>query len=144
MSSAAANRELVLRFFTEIWNARKVSLLENLLEFPYEIENLLSRDPADYINREEMEAHLGEWFAGFPDLQVVVDLLIAEGDKVFAQTRYQGIQLGAYRGIEATKNRIDISVLAIFRVKSGKLSGHSVLVDAMGLYRQLGLTHLFE
>ena len=117
-------------------------MLEHLLRFPYQIENLLSGAPPESIGREEMEEHLQEWFDAFPDLEVSVRQVIAEGEKVFVETRYTGTHLGTYRGIESTRNRIGVSVLAVFRAESGRLAGHSVMVDALGLYRQLGRVNL--
>lgn len=138
MASTTENRELVRRFFIEVWNGRKTDLLDALLQFPYEIENLLTGSPPEHVGREEMEEHMQEWFEAFPDLEISIRQVIAEMDKVFVETRYAGTHLGAYRGIKATGNRIDVSVLAVFHTESGKLAGHAVMVDALGLYRQLG------
>ena len=132
------HKELVIGFFNEVWNGRRLDLLDDLLQFPYEIENLLASSSTSLLDRKEMDGHLQEWFDAFPDLEVSVRKIIAEGDVVFVQTRYSGTHLGAYRGIDPTGNRIDVSVLAVFHIESGRLVGHSVLVDALGLYRQLG------
>jgi predicted ester cyclase len=134
------NKTLVERFFVEVWNGRKLGLLEELLRFPYEIQNLLGDSPPQQVRRDEMEVHIKEWFEAFPDLVVSVRQTLAEGDKVFVESRYIGTHLGAYREIQATLRGIDISVLGVFTVASGKLAGHSVLVDAWSLYRQLGQT----
>lgn len=142
MSSTNENKALVQRFFGGVWNGRKMDSLDDLLRFPYQIENLLTGAPPERIERQEMEGHLQEWFTAFPDLKVSVRQIMAEGEKVFIETRYTGTHLGAYRGIEPTENRIDVSVLAVFTCESGKLSGHAVMVDAFGLYRQLGQTML--
>jgi predicted ester cyclase len=138
MSSTTYNKELVLRFFTEVWNGRKIEVLDFLLRFPYEIKNLLTNSPSEFVDRVEMETHIKEWFEAFPDLEVSIREIIAEGEKVFVETRYIGTHLGAYRGIEATGNRVDVGVLAVFKIESGKLAGHVVMVDALGLYCQLG------
>jgi steroid delta-isomerase-like uncharacterized protein len=138
IASTHYNKDLVLRFFTEVWNGRRMESLDSLLRFPYEIENLLTGSPPQHLNREEMELHIQEWFRAFPDLDVTLRKIIAEGDKVFVETRYAGTHLGNYRGIETTGKRIGVSVLAIFKFASGKLAGHAVMVDALGLYRQLG------
>jgi predicted ester cyclase len=136
--STIYNKDLVLRFFTEVWNGRKIDVLDILLRFPYEIENLLTGSPSELVDREEMETHILEWFKAFPDLEVSIREIIAEGEKVFIETRFAGTHLGAYREIEATGNRVNVGVLAVFKIESGKLAGHLVMVDALGLYRQLG------
>jgi predicted ester cyclase len=85
-----------------------------------------------------MQLHIQEWFRAFPDLDVTLRKIIAEGDKVFVETRFAGTHLGIYGGIEATGKRIGVSVLAIFKIASGQLAGHAVMVDALGLCRQIG------
>jgi predicted ester cyclase len=132
MSSSNNNKGLVQRFFTEVWNGRKTDLLDSLLQFPYEIENLLTDSQSELLRGEAIETHILEWFEAFPNLEVLIPETIAEGEKVFVETRYAGTHLDAYRGIEATGNRVDVELLAVFKIVSGKLAGHVVMVVCSG------------
>ncbi len=60
--------------------------------------------------------------AGFPDLRVTIDDLIAEGDKVVIRTTWQGTHQGTYAGSAPTSRRVSRTMIQIFRLANGKLA----------------------
>lgn len=69
--------------------------------------------------------------------------MVAEDDKVVLLWTMKGTHQGEYRGKGPTGNKISVNAMALFRLKDGKLRGHSVMVDALNLYRQIGLTNIY-
>ena len=138
--SGEGNKDTVKRFIDEVWNKRHFDLLEELLHFPYEINNLLSEAEPAKVDPAGMRRHIQEWIDAFPDIQLTVADMIAEDDKVVLLWTMKGTHQGEYRGKGPTGNKINVNAVAIFRLEDGKLRGHSVMVDALNLYRQIGLT----
>ncbi|HEX6385089.1 MAG TPA: ester cyclase [Anaerolineae bacterium] len=138
--SNEANKDTVKRFINEVWNKRQFDLLEELLHFPYEINNLLSEAEPAKMDPAGMRWHIQEWIDAFPDLQLTVADMIAEDDQVALLWTMKGTHHGKYRGKGPTGNKINVNAVAVFRLKDGKLHGHSVMVDALNLYQQIGLT----
>ena len=77
----------------------------------------------------------------FPDLQVTVEALIAEGDMVSVRMTWSGTQrdpLGAY-GAPATGRPMEQEHWAFARVVCGKIGEVWVLPDNLTMLRQLGI-----
>jgi steroid delta-isomerase-like uncharacterized protein len=59
----------------------------------------------------------------FPDIQVVVHELIAEGDKVAIWFTVHGTHLGTYADVPATGKTIEWSIVDLYTVVNGKIAG---------------------
>ena len=59
---------------------------------------------------------------GFPDIQMVVHELIAEGDKVAIWFTVHGTHLGTYAGIPATGKKIEWSAVDLYTVVNGQIA----------------------
>jgi steroid delta-isomerase-like uncharacterized protein len=78
-------------------------------------------------------------FKGFPDLNWNIHELIAKGDKVIARFTITGTHEGEYRGIPATRNKVNISEIVIFQFKDGKCIETREEADALSFMQQLGM-----
>ncbi len=76
---------------------------------------------------------------GIPDLQLVVEAMIAEGDLVASRWTCHGTQTGEFLGIPATGRSATVTATAVFRVTNGKIAENRVNFDAFGLMVQLGV-----
>ncbi len=77
---------------------------------------------------------------GIPDMQLPIEDVIAEGEKVLVRLRVKGTHGGELMGIPATGKPINIGVLDLFQFRDGVLVEHWALLDNLGLLRQLGVT----
>lgn len=77
---------------------------------------------------------------GIPDMQLPIEDVMAEGDKVLVRLRVKGTHGGELMGIAPTGRPIDIAVMDMFVIRDGKLVEHWALLDNLGLLRQLGVT----
>jgi steroid delta-isomerase-like uncharacterized protein len=75
----------------------------------------------------------------FPDLQVQVERMIAEGDTVVAEWTLRGTHQGVLLGIPATGRSIAVSGVSIIRFRDGVPTADSRVWDYAGLLRQIGL-----
>ncbi len=84
---------------------------------------------------------IGPFRASFPDFQMEIADLIAEGDKVVGHFRCSGTHEGEWRGIAATGRRFEkVDEIYVFRVEDGKLASVTAVVeDDLSRLRQLGL-----
>jgi steroid delta-isomerase-like uncharacterized protein len=78
--------------------------------------------------------------AAFPDLRIVVEDLIAEGDKVTARIVMRGTHTGDFMGIPATGKPMAIEAIDILRIQGGKCVEHWGQYDQMGMMQQLGIS----
>jgi predicted ester cyclase len=73
----------------------------------------------------------------FPDLQVKINMQIAEGDLVTTHKTFQATHKGVFMGIEATNNKVTYDVIDIIRIKDGKAIEHWSIRDNNALLKQL-------
>ena len=76
---------------------------------------------------------------GIPDMDLPIEDVIAEGEKVLVRLRVKGTHGGDLMGVPATGKPIDIAVLDLFQFQDGKLVEHWALLDNLGLLRQIGV-----
>jgi SnoaL-like polyketide cyclase len=67
--------------------------------------------------------------AAIPDLRVMIEDMVAEGDKVAVRRSYQGTQQGQLFGVPPTGRPFQISGYSIFRLVEGKITEHWELLD---------------
>lgn len=79
------------------------------------------------------------WRLAFPDLNVRVDLILAEGDLVSVRWTARGTNTGAGNGIPATGKQVKISGTTVFRMADGAIAEEWTSGDSLGLLKQLGL-----
>ena len=75
----------------------------------------------------------------FPDLQVTIEDMIAEGEKVVARVTTRGTHQGEFMGIQATNKKIEIGEMHIVRFAGGKMVEHWGQEDGLGMMQQLGV-----
>jgi steroid delta-isomerase-like uncharacterized protein len=92
--------------------------------------------PLDYAAHADFDAML---FTAFPDLQFMLDDLLADGDRVVARFTARGTQTGVFQGIPATGSTATVSGIAIYRLAEGKVVEQWLEYDQLGLLQQLGV-----
>lgn len=74
----------------------------------------------------------------FPDLEITIDDMVAEGDKVCARATTRGTHRGEIFGIPATGKAMAMTGLTMVRIVDGRLVESWMKNDVMGLMSQLG------
>jgi steroid delta-isomerase-like uncharacterized protein len=101
----------------------------------------------DYINHNPFvddgrEANRILWrafFTAFPDIVMTMDDLVVAGDRVVGRFTYRGTHLGAYYGIPATGNPIEMRSIDIWRTENGEFVEHWDELNLLDLFQQLGV-----
>lgn len=75
--------------------------------------------------------------SAFPDMQLRVDSLIAQGDQIVARWSANGTHKGAFVGIPATQKRVNTTGVDMFRIKDGKVVEHQSYIDLLRLLEEM-------
>jgi predicted ester cyclase len=109
-------------------------------------EGVAGHDPdvVDEIATGEFARAAKRWvspFRGaFPDFEMEIVELVAEGDAVVAHFRCSGTHRGEWLGVPATGRRFDgVDEIYIFHVQDGKLASAVGVEDNLTRMRQLGI-----
>lgn len=86
------------------------------------IDSLFSPDFIDHSTPDQEPGYAGvkAYFSairdGFPDIQVSIDDLIVQGEKVALRTTWRGTHLGIYEGVSPTGQSTARTLIQIFRI----------------------------
>jgi steroid delta-isomerase-like uncharacterized protein len=88
---------------------------------------------------EGFKQFLSMYNTAFPDSQVTIEDVIAEGDKVALRLTFRATHQGELMGIPPTGKPITLTAINLFRIVDGKAVEQWVNQDDMGLMQQLGV-----
>ena len=133
------NKALVQRWFDEVWNkGREEAINEMFAEDG--IAHGLSEDVDHPITGPAQFLPFHQTLRGaFPDIQVVVEDMIAEGDKVAARCSVGGKHSGDNLGIAASHTPVDFTGITIVRIRDGKIVEAWNNFDFMRMNKQVWL-----
>jgi serine phosphatase RsbU (regulator of sigma subunit) len=83
---------------------------------------------------EDVKHFVGEFRSAFPDLRLIVEDQLAEGDKVVSRGTIRGTHQGEFRGMASTGEEMEIPGMAVFR-----FSEEGKVVESWDSYDQLTL-----
>jgi predicted ester cyclase len=96
--------------------------------------NVISR----YVDDVALQEHIEMFEAAFPQYELLIDEILAEGDLVAVRTTFRGVHAGEFQGIAPTGKTVTIPVMLIYRVRESKIVEHWLNADALSLLQQLG------
>ena len=131
------NKTIVRRVVTELWNNGNVSVADELFAPNYEHHDASTPDFGRGPDSEKKRASL--YRNAFPDLQLIIEDLIAEGETVMTRWSCRGTHKGYLNGIAPTGKQVNISGVTVVRLTNGKMAEGYVNWDALGLMQQLGV-----
>jgi predicted ester cyclase len=128
------NETLLLRLIEEGFNKGDLSVVDETVAV--DCEEHQRGNSAGSAGVKEVINTLRTWF---PDFHMTPEQTAAVGDTVWARFRARGTNLGPVMGRPPTGKKIDIDVIDIARVESGKIVEHWGVPDQLGMMVQLGL-----
>jgi steroid delta-isomerase-like uncharacterized protein len=135
--SVDANKALYRRFIQEIFNEGRLDRLADFTAQDYEVREA---PPGSGSGAEAVKQIVTQFRTGFPDLKIVIEKLIGEGDWIAACATTHGTHHGTIFGVAPTGRKIAVSGLTMVRIADGKLTESWVKNDMASLMAQLGAT----
>jgi predicted ester cyclase len=116
------NKALIQRVYDDILNQGQFDLIDTLYDVPL---------------RESLKCSLAAIRTAFPDVEWMVQDIIAEADKVVSCWSAQGTHLGAWRGIAPTHKQAQWDGMTISYLTNERITHEWVNWNRMDLYQQL-------
>jgi steroid delta-isomerase-like uncharacterized protein len=136
MTTTQENEALVRRFVDEVVNDRRYDLIDELFASDY-----TRHDP----DSPETDPGPGPWaeslkelHTAFPDGEIRIGELVAEGDLVAFEGRMTGTHRGAFMGIDPTDAPVDVRGNAMHRVRDGRIAETWATWNFLGVLQQIG------
>ncbi|MDD1679177.1 MAG: ester cyclase [Methanomicrobiales archaeon] len=131
-----ANMAVVRKFFEVGPSKGDLAAADALLHPEFSLHTPL---PTPGPGIEAMNNVITTCRAAFHGLNVTIDDLMADGDKVTARFTARGTHNGEFMGLPPSGKAITMTGIEIFRTKEGKIAELWGEANFMGLMQQLGI-----
>ena len=129
------NKDLARRSW-ELVSQRNPDALEEV----YSADSVLHEPDQDLQGLEEVKQYLSMYISAFPDLNVTVEDVIAEGDQVVTRWTIRGTHQGELEEFgPPTGRQIEIKGITIHRIEDSKIAEEWERYDNLSIMQQLGL-----
>ena len=132
------NKALSKRNFEEVWNQRKLNVIDELVASDFVLHSaLLGEVHGGGAYKQSVLGLLNPC----PDFHATIeDLIGAENDTVVTRLTYRGTDTGGFvRGHAATGKAFEFGAIYLWRLANGKLAELWQEADRVRLMQQLGL-----
>jgi len=123
------------RWFDEVWNNQSEAAVDEMFAEDG-IGHGLGGEPIR--GPEEFKTFHRAFISAYPDLKVLVEDAVVEGDKIAARCRVTGVHQGHGIGLAPTNQPVEFTGMVIVRVKDGKIVEAWNEFNFMEMYKQVG------
>ncbi len=129
------NKSTYRAFIQQVFNEGRLDALDEFLAPSYVIRDAPPETPP---GAEGVKSVVAMFRGAFPDLEITLDDVIAEGDTVAARSTLRGTHRGSLFGIAPTGKSVSITSLTMVRIVNGRLVESWIKNDTASLMNQLG------
>ena len=135
--SAEENKALARQFIEEGFSKGNLAVADAIIA-----PNFVNHDPGTPPLPSEPEGYkqlVTAYRTAYPDLQLTVDDLFAEGDKVAVRWTARGTHTGPLGDISATGKQAMMTGISVLIIAGGKVAAQYTNWDTLGMLQQLGV-----
>jgi steroid delta-isomerase-like uncharacterized protein len=129
---------LIRRWFEEVWNKGREEAIDEMFAEDGVAYGLADETGAPLRGPAGFKPFFRNFRGAFPDIKVSVEDTIAEGDRVAARCTIHATHAGDSLGFAATQKPMEITGIAIVRIRDGKIVEAWNNFDFMSMFQQLG------
>ncbi len=130
--SIEENKAIVRRHMDEVWSKGNLNVIDEICATDFFSHSFQERGV------EGLKQTIARYRIAFPDLQITIEDMIAEGDKVVIRRTLRGSHKGEFQGIAPTDKQTATASIAIFRIDEGKIKEIWQVSDELSLLQQIG------
>ena len=128
------HKALVTRFYREVWEARAIDAVPELLHPEFRFRGSLGDETRGHA---AFLGYVDKVHQALGDYRCDIEALVAEGEQVFAKMRFGGVHRDQLLGHPASFRRVAWDGCALFGFRDGRIHDLWVLGDLAGLQAQL-------
>ncbi|HEX8456484.1 MAG TPA: ester cyclase [Pyrinomonadaceae bacterium] len=130
-------KTIIRRWFEEVWNKGREAAIDEMFAEDGVAYGLADETGAPLRGASGFKPFFRNFRGAFPDIKVVVEDTIAEGDRVAARCTVQATHAGDHLGFAATQKPMQITGVAIVRIRDGQIVEAWNHFDFMSMFQQL-------
>lgn len=135
--TAAEHKALLRRYIEEVWHNGNIAALDDFLAPTYRRHVSPTAPP---LTLDGQKQRLAGFRAAFPDIELTLEDVVAEGDRVAFRSTIRGTHRGVFQGIAPTGALVTVGLVDVVRIENGLITEQWGGPDMLDLLRQLGAT----
>jgi predicted ester cyclase len=135
--SMEANAARAGQVLTEVLSTGNLALLDDVVA-PNVVRHDLGGRP-DIVGLQGIKLFVTAIRTAFPDIELTIEDVIAEGDKVVVRYTARGTHKGVFQGIAATGRQVSWAGINIYRHEGSKAVETWQLASTLAVIQQLGV-----
>jgi len=112
---------LIHEWFEQVWNRGDAAAIDRLLAPDAVIHGLRDADGTDLTGKAHFLPFVQRYREAFPDMQIVVEDVVVEGDKIAGRCVVRGTHRGHTLGFAATNRPVEFTGMCFVRVRDGQI-----------------------
>jgi steroid delta-isomerase-like uncharacterized protein len=132
--STEINKKVILRLFNEGITEKKFEVFDELISEKF-IKHGIPNAPGGISG---FRTSIQQFLQAFPDIQVSIQQIIAEGEIVATRGFFQGTHQGNFMGVPATGRKVRVDYMDFWKLSDGKCTENWVQMDLHGIMQQIG------
>lgn len=140
LASTERIKDFTRRVLEQIINEHRMDLIPEIVADTFVFRTI----PGLPLGPMAFQMSVSMYHNAFPDIQVTIDDLIAEGDKIVVRQTFRGTHQGPMGSIAPTGKHVTFSGMFIFRVENDQFVEEWALLDGLALQNQLGQPLYFQ
>jgi steroid delta-isomerase-like uncharacterized protein len=133
---SADQYKALLRRFIDLWNTGQTDAADEFVSADLVDHTLPPGLPPGLAGFKLL---VSAFRSAFPDLQITIDEVVAQGDRAAGRVTFRGTHRGMFQGIPATGNTFTMGAIGILRFVRDEVVEHWAVLDLLGLLQQLGV-----
>jgi len=141
MSADAENKAIIRQLYEEVWNKRRLELVDEILSPSHALHDPNATGSA--VGPEAYKRLVTRFITAFPDLRFIIEDSFGENEKLAIAWTISGTHKGEFMGIPATNKKVSVDGITIIHTVNAKVMDSYVSWDVWGLMHQLGVVSAF-
>jgi len=133
--STEENKALLRRYIKEVWDEQNPAAVDEFLAPDYKRHRSPTIEP---LTRDDQKQLLTKFRAAFPDIQLTVEEIIAEDDRVAFRSTIRATHQNEFLGIAPTGKKVTVGLVDVIHIENGKFVEQWGGPDLLDLVQQLG------
>jgi len=140
-----ATNKATFRRFCDAMNTGDAEVISKTIDEIVEPDALIRTPlPLETTGAQKLKDVFARLHQVYADLQVTIEEMIAEGDKVVSRNSVTGTHQGAYMGVPPTGKPVTYNEVFIVRFGGGRIAETWGIVDVFSQMQQLGVIPALE
>ena len=130
------NTDLAHRFYADVMVGGDLNALDEILT-----PNFVDHEegpPGTPDGIDGVKAFVTMFREAFPDMQVSIEDVMEDGDRVAVRATMTGTHDGELMGVPPSGNRVRLEMIDIVRIEDGRCAEHWGAADNLSLMQQIG------